>query len=80
MCGISPAITSHTLNIDPPHVPVKQKRRGMDPERSAALKEEVEKLKANGFIRDVLYPEWVSNPVLVRKPTESGECMSIIPI
>ena len=40
----------------------------MDPERSAALKEEVDKLQSNGFIRDALYPEWVSNPVLVRKP------------
>src|SRR5574338_956581 len=67
MCGISPSIASHSLNIDPRHVPVKQKRRGMDPERSATLKEEVEKLEANGFIRDALYPEWVSNPVLVRK-------------
>ena len=68
LCGISPSIASHSLNIDPRHVPVKKKRRGMDPERSAALKEEVDKLQSNGFIRDALYPEWVSNPVLVRKP------------
>ena len=68
MCGISPAIASHRLNINPKFVPVKQKRRSMDPERSAALKEEVDKLKANGFIRDVLYPNWISNPVLVKKP------------
>ena len=73
MCGISPAITSHMLNIDPKYVPVKQKRRGMDPERSAALREEVDKLKANGFVRDALYPEWVSNPVLVKKQTGNGE-------
>lgn len=32
----------------------------------AALKG-VEKLKDDGFIRDGLYPEWVSNPVLVKK-------------
>src|SRR5574338_212629 len=68
MCGISPSIASHSLNIDPRYVPVKQKRHGMDPERSTALKEEVDKLQSNGFIRDALYPEWVSNPVLVRKP------------
>lgn len=68
MCGISPDIASHTLNIDPRYIPVKQKRRGMDPERSAALKEEVDKLKTNGFIGDAQYPEWVSNPVLVQKP------------
>ena len=41
----------------------------MDPERSVALRE-VDKLKANGFVRDALYPEWVSNPVLVKKANE----------
>ena len=67
MCGISPAIASHMLNIDLRHVPVNQKRRGMDPEWSTALGEEVDKLKANGFIHVAFYPDWVSNPLLVRK-------------
>ena len=58
---------SHMLNIDPRHVLVKQKRRGMDPERSAALKVEMDKLKTNEFVHEALYPEWVSNPMLVRK-------------
>lgn len=31
------------------------------------LKEEVEKLKDNGFICDALYPKWVPNPVWVKK-------------
>ena len=48
MCGISPTVASHMLNIDPKYVPVKQKRRGMDPERSAALKEEVDNSKPMG--------------------------------
>ena len=39
----------------------------LGPERSAALKEEVEKLKDNGFIKDSKYPDWISNPVLVKK-------------
>ena len=68
MCEILSDIAIHTLNIDLRHASVKQKRHGMDPERSAILKEEVDKLKSNGFIRDALYPEWVSNRVLVRKP------------
>lgn len=41
----------------------KSKKHILGPERSVVLKEEVDKLKANGFIRDALYPEWVSNPV-----------------
>ena len=67
MCGISPSVISHKLNVNPKHPPVKQKRRMLGPERSAALKEEVEKLKQNGIIRDSTYPDWISNPVLVKK-------------
>ncbi|XP_024026071.1 uncharacterized protein K02A2.6-like [Morus notabilis] len=40
----------------------------MNPERYEALKEEVDKLINNGFIRESHYPRWVSNPVLVIKP------------
>lgn len=32
-----------------------------------ALKEEVDKLLANKFIREAHYPTWVANPVLVKK-------------
>ena len=54
MCGISPDIACHTLNIDMQYIPVKQKRHGMDQERSVSLKEEGDKLRLNGFIQDVL--------------------------
>jgi len=67
MCGISPKIVVHALNIDPKFTPVKQKRRTQGLERSAALKEEVDKLLQNDFIRESTYPNWVSNPVLVKK-------------
>ena len=36
-------------------------------ERYAALKEEVDKLLANKFIREAHYPTWVANLVLVKK-------------
>ena len=36
-------------------------------ERSDALNEEVKSLLANDFIREAVYPEWISNPVLVKK-------------
>ena len=42
--------------------------RALDPERYATLKEEVDKLKENGFIEEAFYPVSVSNPVLVPKP------------
>lgn len=40
----------------------------MDPKRYDALKIEVDNLLLNGSIREVLYPRWVANPVLVKKP------------
>ena len=40
----------------------------MDDERKKALKEEVDRLKENKFIRDTYYPEWIANLVLVPKP------------
>ena len=40
----------------------------MDPERYVALKEEVDKLLEIGFIRESFYPNWLANPVLVKKP------------
>ncbi|XP_052197235.1 uncharacterized protein LOC127804415 [Diospyros lotus] len=43
---------SHRLNVDPSYRLVRQKRRPMTPERYAALKEEVDKLLDNRFIRE----------------------------
>ena len=67
MVGINPEIMAHRLNIDPSFKPVRQKKRAMNAERYVALKEEVEKLLANGFIRESYYPDWLANPVLVKK-------------
>ena len=67
MVGIDPEVMSHRLNIDPRFRPVRQKRRPLTKERSDAIKEEVDKLLANNFIRAVQYPLWLANPVLVKK-------------
>ena len=42
----------------------------MDTEHYQALKEEVDKLLLNGFIKESFYPSWLANPVLVNKPNE----------
>jgi hypothetical protein len=46
---------------------MKQKARRINAERSQALQEEVDRLLKAGFIREALYPEWLANPVLVKK-------------
>ena len=67
MRGINPAITSHELNVDPTTKPVRQKRRKLSPERIKAVNEEVERLLAAGSIAKVRYPEWLANPIIVKK-------------
>ncbi|XP_024013329.1 uncharacterized protein LOC112087617 [Eutrema salsugineum] len=67
MPGIDPSITSHELNIDPTFKPIKQKRRKLGPEKAQAVNDEVERLSKAGSIIEVKYPEWLANPVVVKK-------------
>jgi len=67
MPRIPPTMIVHKLMVDSSHRPVKQRRRSFAPERNQAVAEEVKKLLKAGFIREVDYPEWLVNVVLVRK-------------
>ena len=67
MGGIDPTIITHRLNVSPSFKPVKQKRRSFEPERKKTINEEVGKLLQAGAIREVEYPEWLANIVLVKK-------------
>ena len=67
MGGIDPAIITHGLNVNPSFKPVKQKRRSFVSERQKAINEEVGKLLQVGAIREVEYPEWLANVILVKK-------------
>ena len=46
---------------------MKQPLRRFDEEKCRAIGEEIHKLMAAGFIKEVFHPEWLANPVLVRK-------------
>ena len=67
MGGIDPTVITHRLNVSPSFKPIKQKRRSFAPERQKAINEEVNKLLQAGAIREVEYPEWLANVVLVKK-------------
>jgi len=67
MPGVDPSIIEHRLNVDRNCRPVKQRRRSFAPERNQAIADEVQKLIKAGFIREVDYPEWLANVVLVKK-------------
>ena len=67
MGGIDPTVITHRLNVSPSFKPDKQKRRSFAPERQKVINEEVGKLLQAGEIKEVEYPEWLANIVLVKK-------------
>ncbi|XP_074346943.1 uncharacterized protein LOC141685756 [Apium graveolens] len=46
------------------------KRRNFAPERQKAIDEEVEKLLKAGIIKEIKYPEWLANIVMVKKSND----------
>ena len=67
MTGIDPEVVVHRLPIDPSYPPVKQKRKKFSPERNRALNEEIHKLIDIRSVREVQYPDWLANVVVVKK-------------
>ena len=67
MGGVDPAVITHRLKVNPSFKSVKKKRRSFAPERQKAINEEVGKLLQAKAIREVEYPEWLANVVLVKK-------------
>ncbi|XP_052297264.1 uncharacterized protein LOC127902396 [Citrus sinensis] len=61
MPGIDPEVACHKLAVKKGARAVRQKRRCFNQERYEAINGEVEKLLRVGFIREVNYPEWISN-------------------
>jgi hypothetical protein len=67
MPGVPRELIEHSLNVHPQAVPKKQHLRRFDNDKREAIKREIAKLLAAGFIKKVFHPEWVANPVLVKK-------------
>jgi hypothetical protein len=60
-------VTEHSLDIQAGARPVEQHLCRIDEEKRSTIGEEVHKLLAAGFIKEVFHPEWLANPVLVKK-------------
>ena len=67
MTGISPVNASHKLNVLPSATPVRQRVWLFHPDRHQIIQAEVDNLLKVGFIREVKYPEWLANVVVVPK-------------
>ena len=64
---VDPNFICHYLNVNPSVTPKKQPPRCSSKEHYKAFKEEVAKLKHAGAIKEVFYPQWLANMVLVKK-------------
>nr|CAH66737.1 H0404F02.13 [Oryza sativa] len=69
MPGIPREVIEHSLHVKEDAKPIKQRLRCFAQDRKDAIKEELTKLLAAGFIKEVLHPDWLANLVLVRKKT-----------
>ena len=65
--GIDPNFICHHLNINPSITPKKQPPQRPSKEHANAIRNEVMKLKQAGAIKEVFYPEWLANTMVVKK-------------
>jgi hypothetical protein len=67
LCGINRGVIEHSLNVDPFFRPRKQRLRKMSEDKAEGARNEVKRLLNAGVIREVTYPEWLANTVMVKK-------------
>ena len=65
--GVDPEFICHHLNVNPLIAPKKQPPRRLSKEHVEAVRDEVARLKQARAIKEVFYPEWLENTVLVKK-------------
>ena len=67
--GLDLEFICHHLNVNPSITPKRQPPRHPSKEHVKAVKSEVTKLKQAGAIKEVFYPQWLENTVVVKKKT-----------
>ncbi|GAA0141157.1 hypothetical protein LIER_35342 [Lithospermum erythrorhizon] len=71
MPGIDPGVVVHRLYVDPRYKPIKEKKRTFSEDKGEAIREEVNKLMGADAIRELRFPTWLGNVVLVPKPNRT---------
>ena len=69
MPGIPQEVAEHALRLVQGSKPAKQRLHRFDDERRRVIGEEVTKLLAAEFIKEVYHSDWLANPILVKKKT-----------
>jgi ribonuclease HI len=65
--GVNRDVIEHSLNVDPSFRPRKQRLRKMTDDKAEGARNEVKRLLSAVVIREVTYPEWLANTVMVKK-------------
>jgi hypothetical protein len=60
-------VIEHSLNVDPSFRPRKHRLRKMSDDKAEGARNEVKRLLSAGVIREVTYPEWLANTIMVKK-------------
>ncbi|BFG16253.1 hypothetical protein CerSpe_025270 [Prunus speciosa] len=77
MPGLDPKVDVHHLAVKPGTRPIIQIQRHFHPELLGHIEAEVDKLIVARFIREVKYPTWIANIVLVKKKTTGKICICV---
>ena len=77
MPGVPRVLAEHKLKVYPQARPIRQKLRRFTHDKREAICAELARLVAAGFIREVLRPEWLANPVLVLKKNKVDWCLCV---
>jgi hypothetical protein len=77
MLGVPRELAEHKLKVYPQARPIRQKLRRFTHDKREAIHAELARLVAAGFIREVLHPKWLANPVLVLKKNKVDWCMCV---
>jgi hypothetical protein len=67
MLRVPRELIEHSLDVSKTAKPIKQKLQRFTRDKKEAIRVEVNRLLATDFIKEVYHPEWLANPVLVRK-------------
>ena len=70
--GLDPKFICHHLNVNPSITPKRRPPRRLSKEHVEAIKYEVTKLRQAGAIKEVFYPQWLTNTVVVKM--KIGKC------
>jgi ribonuclease HI len=65
--GVNRDVIEHSLNVDPSFRPRKQRLQKMSNDKAEGARNEVKRLLSAGVIKEVTYPEWLANTVMVKK-------------